>query len=178
MKHHQKVGFTLAELLITVGLVGAIAAISIPGVLSGIETTNRRAKMKDTLKIITEATEALTVRGGSFANTYQAILSQIRYLDKNDTTRIITLHNGVTLHSFNGGCGGSTQGETIAIDLRGQSRDALVADDVVWVVANWAPNNNTLCSSSVADSITGGMVQPIVRADMPNNLALYRELTR
>jgi prepilin-type N-terminal cleavage/methylation domain-containing protein len=177
-QYNQVKGFTLAELLITVGLIGLIAAITMPDVWSGARASNRRAVFKDTLKIITEAAEALTMQGEVPADTYAAMVARIRVLERNDTTKIIRLHNGATLGSFNNAC--AERGESIAIDLEGRGRQGVTDNNVVWVIANWAPDNILACDgmTSTPGAFTGGMVKPAVRADMPDNLATYIELTR
>ena len=181
MNKLAQTGFTLAELLITLGLIGIIAMLTLPGLLDGMGTSNRRAIMKDTLKILTEAAEALTLQGNVPADTYQAMVSRIRTLDRNDTTKIITLHNGATLDSFNGGCGGAQNpAETILIDLNGKNGPNTDGQDRVWVIASWAVNNGTNCSSFTTETITGGMVKPVNRntTTAAANLAFYKELTR
>jgi prepilin-type N-terminal cleavage/methylation domain-containing protein len=180
MKKLAQTGFTLAELLVTVGLIGTIAAITLPGVLDGMATSNRRVVMKDTLKILTEAAESLTLQGNVPTDTYQAMVSRIRVLKKDDTNKIITLHNKATLASFNNYCGATGRAESIAIDLEGRGRADLTNNNVVWVVVSWEPNNTLSCDTDTTTPglFTGGMVKPMVRSDTPNNLSNYRELTR
>jgi len=181
MKHQA---FTLTELLVTVGLIGTVAAISIPSVLSGIETTNRRAIMKDTLKIVTEAAEALTMQGDVPANTYLALASRIRTLDRNDVGLVITLHNGAILSGFTAApVAGFTRCESFIVDVNGVGQPNIVGQDRVGITASWAPDNSTNCgvATTIPTTFTGGMVMPTLDGNAEGgagNQAFYTEITR
>lgn len=184
MKRKNSTGFTLSELLITVGLIGTIAAITIPSVLSGMETTNRRAIMKDTLKIVTEAAEALTMQGDVPDNTYLALISRIKTLDRDNVGLVITLHNGVTLSGFTAAPGvGFTRCESFIVDVNGAGQPNTVGQDRVGITASWAPDNSTNCgvATTIPTTFTGGMVMPTLNDNAEGgagNQAFYTELTR
>jgi prepilin-type N-terminal cleavage/methylation domain-containing protein len=170
-----KKGFTLTELLITVGLIGIVSAISLPGILSGVETSNRRAIFKDTLKILNEAAEALTLRPDVTTDTYLAVVSAVRTLDKDDTARTITLHSGATLSGFSTAIASLGRCDTIMVDLNGSGQPNTAGQDQVSITTSWEPNNGNACGT-LTNPITGGMVRPT--AGVGGNQAFYRELTR
>lgn len=170
-QYNQVKGFTLAELLITVGLIGLIAAITMPDVWSGARASNRRAVFKDTLKIVSEAADALTMQADTPADTYQALASRIRILDKNDIARTISLHNGAILSGFVR----TDRCENITVDLNGINPPNIMGRDQVSITASWEPNNGNACGT-LANPITGGMVKP--NTAIAGNQAFYTELTR
>jgi type II secretory pathway pseudopilin PulG len=184
MKNYPATGFTLAELLVTVGLIGTIAAITIPSVLSGMETTNRRAIMKDTLKIVREAAESLTMQADVPESTYLAMVRGVRILERNDTTLTITLHNGATLSGFTTTPAAAfTRCESFIVDVNGAGQPNIVGQDRVGITASWAPDNSTNCgvATTIPATFTGGMVMPTLNTNAEGgagNEAFYTELTR
>ncbi len=174
-QYNQVKGFTLAELLITVGLIGLIAAITMPDVWSGARASNRRAVFKDTLKIVSEAADALTLIGEVPTDTYQALASRIRILDKDDTARTISLHSGVILSGFASAASPLGRCDTVLVDLNGAGQPNAIGQDQVSITASWEPNNGNACGT-LANPITGGMVKP--NTAIAGNQAFYTELTR
>ena len=65
MKHHYKrTGFTLAEVLITLGIIGVVAAIIIPTLVTNITNKGYVEKLKKNYAIIQDATNMIVAEKG------------------------------------------------------------------------------------------------------------------
>lgn len=81
----QKNAFTLAEILITLGIIGIVAAITIPGLITGYQKHISENKLKKAISILNQAyklsyddigellaTETATMNSEEYFNTYWA----------------------------------------------------------------------------------------------------------
>ncbi len=67
MKHHYKrFGFTLAEVLITLGIIGIVAALTIPAVISNYKKKVIEVGMEKTYSDLTNLIKMSEVNNGSF----------------------------------------------------------------------------------------------------------------
>lgn len=79
--HHYKknCGFTLAEVLITLGIIGVVAALTIPTVLSKYREKVYLTQLKKMVSMVEKALERINVETGSigdtFNNCYQSSVS-------------------------------------------------------------------------------------------------------
>jgi prepilin-type N-terminal cleavage/methylation domain-containing protein len=172
-------GFTLTELLVAVGVISLLGALTIPKVIASIDTGLHRSSFKDTYKSLTEAAEALTLQGEVPSNTYLAIISRMKTLDRDDTNLRFQLHNGSTLSDFT--ANSPDRCETILVDLNGTAAPNTIGVDRISLVVSWAPNNATVCgaSTSTPATFTGGMVLPAIDTDPSSgagNQAFFRIL--
>lgn len=68
----KKEGFTLAEVLITLGIIGVVAAITLPAINSNTGATRNRALLKKSLSTLNSAVRMNEAREGwNFANLVQ-----------------------------------------------------------------------------------------------------------
>jgi prepilin-type N-terminal cleavage/methylation domain-containing protein len=66
---NKKIGFTLAEVLITIGIVGVVASVTIPTVIKNTEKKDTVAKVKEIYSILAQATTQINNDcGGSINN--------------------------------------------------------------------------------------------------------------
>ena len=61
-KKHNKQGFTLAEVLITLGIIGIVAALTIPALLSRNEEKVRETQLKKAYSVLAQAHQMMIVR--------------------------------------------------------------------------------------------------------------------
>ncbi len=61
-KTHNKLGFTLAEVLITLGIIGIVAALTIPGLLSRNEEKVRETQLKKAYSVLSQAHQMMIVK--------------------------------------------------------------------------------------------------------------------
>ena len=54
-KYKNKIAFTLAEVLITLGIIGVVAALTIPTLISNIQGIQFRSKFKKTISVLSQA---------------------------------------------------------------------------------------------------------------------------
>lgn len=77
-------GFTLAEVLITLGIIGVVAAMTIPTLMQSLETNQYKSAYKKTFATISQAYQFLVAEnGGSFVNVLSkcSISDQICFKD-------------------------------------------------------------------------------------------------
>lgn len=55
----KKFGFTLAEVLITLGIIGVVAAMTIPNLLTKMDHNAKIAKLQKSISIMNQACECL-----------------------------------------------------------------------------------------------------------------------
>lgn len=70
MKYHKisKKGFTLAEVLITLGVVGVVAALTLPSVIAKYQERQMIIKLKQTFSIFSQAVELAQAKYGDINN--------------------------------------------------------------------------------------------------------------
>lgn len=74
----KRFGFTLAEVLITIGIIGLIAEFTIPTLMNNIQNSEFKAAYKKTYSIINQATlELKTDNGGSLVGLFSSANNQI-----------------------------------------------------------------------------------------------------
>lgn len=69
----NKKAFTLAEVLITLGIIGVVAAVTIPTLMQNSQDNQFKAKMKKEYSVLSEVYQLLkTENGGNFADALQS----------------------------------------------------------------------------------------------------------
>lgn len=100
MNINNKTGFTLAEVLITLGIIGVVAAMTIPTLMNNVQNNEFKAQMKKEYSVLNNAFQQLaTENGGQFVyalanssgtgglllkNTFKQKLSYLKECDTND----------------------------------------------------------------------------------------------
>jgi prepilin-type N-terminal cleavage/methylation domain-containing protein len=173
-------GFTLAELLVTVGLIGIVSALTIPSVLQGAEVAQRRAIFKETIRMISDAAETLTADPNAPTGFYAAFSTRLKILESGITAADgwVLLQNGARLYSLNNAF---NRCDTVGIDLNGTAPPNRIGEDVVGIVVSWAPNNVVSGMTASTAVFTGGMVKPIIDSYLggwAGNEAYFAELSK
>jgi prepilin-type N-terminal cleavage/methylation domain-containing protein len=76
-KHHKRFkGFTLSELLVSLGVLGLIAGLTVPSIINSIETTKNRANLKEALQVVSAIVQAGVLNGEFQALTSFDIANQ------------------------------------------------------------------------------------------------------
>lgn len=78
----KKIAFTLAEVLITLGVIGIVAAITIPTIMNQYQENVNRNKLKNAYSIITEATQHMQNDNGNALWCYIVCNTQMRDMYK------------------------------------------------------------------------------------------------
>ncbi len=96
---HIKKGFTLAEILVTLMIIGVIASITIPNIMAKSEREANRAGLKKAISVLNQAAEKSYFEFSKYPNCY--------YWDKNP-------YGGATCKGYdkNGNCTGYTLNST------------------------------------------------------------------
>lgn len=63
-----KLAFTLAEILITLGIIGAVVAMTIPALMNNVKNTEAISKLKKTYSILSQATLYVSNDNGDYIN--------------------------------------------------------------------------------------------------------------
>lgn len=68
MKIHMKTGFTLAEVLITLGVIGIVAAMTMPSIIANYQKQEATAKVKKVYTILNQAMKHSEVDNEAYEN--------------------------------------------------------------------------------------------------------------
>lgn len=66
-----KKGFTLAEILITIGIIGVVAAMTIPNLMTKIQKSRLETQLKATYSVIQQAMKSAEGHGADFQTAFQ-----------------------------------------------------------------------------------------------------------
>jgi prepilin-type N-terminal cleavage/methylation domain-containing protein len=159
MKKKTPKGFTLAELLIALMILGEIATFTIPKILSAQTNGRKNAIFKETISTLSALNNQGVTQGqvgpnsGSSSITYfSSNMNAIKICSSNATTQGcwtaamgateateggMILHNGAYITGFNTS---STVFDSVVIDWNGPDGANLIGDDQIWVNMNFASN--------------------------------------
>jgi prepilin-type N-terminal cleavage/methylation domain-containing protein len=151
-------GFTLSELLVSLSVLGLIAALSIPSILAGVEKNQLKARYKETFNVISNVMQT-GLASGELTTT-----GDIAYLSKNmnaekvctnagaegcwggsDTvanksnTPGILLHSGASITDIENNTSGA---DRYFIDVNGASEPNIRCEDQFPVVVSVLENSN------------------------------------
>jgi len=113
---HKNLGFTLAEVLITLGIIGVVAAMTIPTLLTNIRHRDYTAKLKKFYSTMNQViisaedeygpvgTWDSTLSYREYAQKYFAPYIKFSFKGKNDDSNKIYFTDGTSLRFYKGGC--------------------------------------------------------------------------
>lgn len=143
MLHSQRKGFTLAELLIALAILGEIASFTIPKILSAQQNGQRIATFKETIGSLSAITYMGYLQGdlttSNVTSYYTSKLNAIKICPNNaytegcwtqpggDMEPGFVLHNGATLSGFNN----TGPGNGILLDWNGAAGPNVEGDDII-----------------------------------------------
>ena len=78
---HNKAAFTLAEVLITLGIIGIVAALTIPGLMTAYKKHRIATKLEKAVSTINQAIKLSEVENGEM-ETWDKSLSKVEFIDK------------------------------------------------------------------------------------------------
>src|SRR5690349_7432884 len=100
--NHAESGFTLAELLISLAILGVIATFTIPKILQAQQNQQYNAVAKEAAGTITQAYQAYKLAGGDSATMNAEAISTYFNYTKLDTASQIDLPNGAGAFTCSG----------------------------------------------------------------------------
>ncbi|MBR6301206.1 prepilin-type N-terminal cleavage/methylation domain-containing protein [bacterium] len=80
-KNNKKCAFTLAEVLITLGIIGVVAAMSIPTLLASIDKKSTVSKLQRSIAVINQAQQLSDEGTGGISPTEAITLGSKKYFD-------------------------------------------------------------------------------------------------
>lgn len=160
MKKQTPKGFTLAELLIALMILGEIATFTIPKILSAQTNGRKNAIFKETISTLSALTHQGVTQGqlgpsGSSSITYfSGNMNATKICSSNATAQGcwtaamgatasesteggLILHNGAYITGFNTS---ATVFDSVVIDWNGPDGANLIGDDQIWVNMNFSSN--------------------------------------
>ena len=174
----RKKGFTLSELLISLSILGVIAALTLPGVFTHMQVAGNKAKLKSNVTAVHQALNA-DVLEGTFVSIGQTLTNRLNYAHlcppNNVTppcdkaiwhsqqpvahlTRVI-MHDGSIIWDYEYG-----------VLIKVEQKEQNYATNSLWLRYN--PTNATLPPSpGFPESLAPGMLQSYT-----TSLALYNSL--
>lgn len=150
------VGFTLAELLICIAILGVIAIFAIPKILAAQQNQPKNTIFKECIAALAQASHEMGRDGitGTSFTVFSDKLNAVStsYVGPADPANAIFLHNGAKLDNFNG----SGSYDTVLIDWNGNAGPNLNCDDRLFVVVCYNPAGCT--GASLEEPIRPGQV--------------------
>lgn len=88
--NHRKVAFTLAEVLITLGIIGVVAALTLPLLITNVQSKIRTARIENIEQKLNQATDEMNALEGvapytsttEFVNVLQKHLKLAKYVNR------------------------------------------------------------------------------------------------
>lgn len=171
--------FTLAEVLIVIGIIGIIAQMTIPTLMKNTETTQRVVGLKKAYSTLSQAyTMAVNDNGtpdgwnigtepgdGPGAVNFLNVLAPYFKVTKNCGTTLLGCFKDITYRYLNGG--EWTNFETITQVARAQLADG--SSFAIWTYGGCVKNNGTIQS---LQSICGEFIYDVNGFKGPNQLGL------
>jgi prepilin-type N-terminal cleavage/methylation domain-containing protein len=180
-KHQKLKGFTLSELLVSLGVLGLIAGLTIPTIVNAVETSKRKALFRETVQIVAQVVQ-------------EGVLSGELTPDDAGETYMLNHFNAVKT------CPTEACAENIWLYTspthRAFVKDAILNNGVILSFGHWAANYqmvyvrlpgnavenyNFICYNATQETITGfcgtiksGMIGP--HEAYPDKVQLYHDL--
>lgn len=177
-------GFTLAELLVSLAVLGLLATFAVPKVLQTVSEQQQKAVLREVVATLSAVTFKAIQNNGASREFFRENLQYQRLCANHpneegcwagnsagDATNKdgYLLHNGATLTSFNGVL------ESVAVDLNGTTGPNIFGVDQIWL---WLCLSPAGCATDIGG--TGfkgqGAVGPL--ASTPSSVNRYQALMR
>ena len=179
-------GFTLSELLVSLALLGLIAAFTIPKVLYNIQASQQRALLTTAIRTLSDATSklaneppALVAPNNTTWHAYDPLLNSAddNFIAAGNIANSFTMPSGVVLNSFNELV---TSGlTTIVIDVNGAGRPNRTGRDRLMVTACFNPRGTCIAAANTVgeEAQEAGIVGPTPDArSAAGNVAFFNQL--
>lgn len=156
----RQTGFTLAELLIALVLLGLIATFTIPKILGSSDSGQKQAIFKETLSAIQLAFNQAALNG-ELRDTldYDLMKEYLNHVqacpvrcdsncsdpaqDKNDEPGLL-LHNGATICGFNQTFSANNPNENVTVDWNGPDGPNTEGDDYILIKLIYNPDKASM----------------------------------
>lgn len=156
----RKTGFTLAELLIALVLLGLIATFTIPKILGSSDSSQKQAVFKETLSAIQLAFNQAVVndeiRTTADYDVFKDYLNHVKactplcssgcsHADQNRSNEPgLLLHNGATFCGLNSTFTANDVNENVSLDWNGPAEPNVEGDDFIIMKILYNPDRATL----------------------------------
>jgi len=139
-------GFTLSELLVSLSVLGLIAAFAVPKLVTSLNEAQRRDLFRTTIRTLTEASSkatneppTLTAPNNTTWHVYENLLNSAddNFVALGDADNSFTLPGGVLLSRFIGRA--DDGGEAILIDVNGAGAPNNIGEDQLMVTTCFNP---------------------------------------
>jgi prepilin-type N-terminal cleavage/methylation domain-containing protein len=170
--------FTLSELLVSLSVLGLIAALTLPTIFNSVEQSRKKAVLKETVNILENVSYECAMEGMLRLNTgvgndaHQCYQSKINFVKQDDVfanlannTGSVTLQSGATI-SFN-------MGNTYTIiDYNGMQAPNTLGQDRVGVRVCY----ETFCSTSLFQNTKQHGKLAVDQTQGAENIALWNSI--
>lgn len=139
--------FTLVEILITLGIIGVVAALTIPTLIDNIQAEQFRSNLKKQFSILTQAVDSLQAKNGaidtsSTANLIHDLSTQISIINTGTWRSLSTLPTSFYYHCYknnSGTCTNAGAGNSlVAMSNYGNNWAFITKDGVRYLITSGA----------------------------------------
>ncbi|MCS6266693.1 MAG: type II secretion system protein [Vampirovibrio sp.] len=182
-------GFTLSELLVSLAVLGVIAGIAVPSVLTSLKQSQDNALFGTTIRTLTEASSKLTNEPPALSapnnttwHAFDLFLNSAddNFVALNNPANSFTMPGGVVIDNFNQLAAAGFQ--TIRIDVNGAGQPNQIGRDRLMVTACFNPTGtcaavaNITVNSAAQEAGIVGPTPDTFDASTLGNVAFYNQL--
>ncbi len=162
----MKKGFTLAEVLITLAIIGVVAALTIPSVIANYQQQEFKTGLKKAVNVLNDA---ITMAKATAGETPYENANLINYLQQHMS--VINTSNGMTVNSYYSAWRNyamyTTDGMRFEFPREGTTSNTIITHETGARISNWgrpspAGKYGGYCGSYGLDNPNGTKYQPCV----------------
>lgn len=162
MLHKNEAGFTLSELLISLSVLGLIAALTMPKIYTNVNTLKKKAVIKEVFSVLSNLATDESQQGGRWISSMDLFRERLNtakcstnmgwsHLPAGDAQYGCELHNGAIINYLQQG----GDFETFTLDWNGAAGPNQAGVDRIGLIMYWGVEPTTVTGGGVILTLTG-----------------------